>query len=168
MGYLLSSYISSAAISETLISESFPTSSILIILKSKLSFDVAPASSNLFIKVLNSNVLINSRLSELYISSPFMSSSDTSSGTSQLIVTSIFEKYASSLPSVRSFADLGFSFSRLAYRLSKLWYSDISEVAVFSPIPDTPGTLSELSPMSAFTSINSSGVTLYSFFTSSG
>ena len=40
-------------------------------------------------------------------------------------------------------------------------------VAPFSPIPGTPGMLSEESPIKAFTSINSKGVTLYKAFTSS-
>ena len=38
--------------------------------------------------------------------------------------------------------------------------------AVFSPIPGTPGILSEESPINALTSINSLGVTWYFSFTS--
>ena len=38
--------------------------------------------------------------------------------------------------------------------------------AVFSPIPGTPGILSELSPINAFKSMNSVGVTSYFAFTS--
>jgi len=40
-------------------------------------------------------------------------------------------------------------------------------VAPFSPIPGTPGILSDESPIKALTSINSVGVTLYNFLTPS-
>ena len=41
----------------------------------------------------------------------------------------------------------------LAYRLSMLSYCWIRAMAVFSPMPGTPGMLSELSPIRAFRSI---------------
>ena len=41
----------------------------------------------------------------------------------------------------------------LAYRLSILPYFWINAMAVFSPMPGTPGMLSELSPIRAFRSI---------------
>ena len=40
--------------------------------------------------------------------------------------------------------------------------------AVFGPTPGAPGMLSDVSPISALTSMNSSGVTPYNSITSAG
>ena len=60
----------------------------------------------------------------------------------------------------------GFTFSASSCTASIQWYFAISAPAVFSPIPGTPGILSDVSPCRAFTSINSFGVTPYFSITS--
>ena len=125
--------------------------------------------SYLFKNDLNSNLLIHSRLSFVYRFPTAISEISVSMGASVTIVTSIFENLASSIFSASAFDALGgLSSLTCSIAFSIEWYSCIIFVAVFSPIEGTPGTLSEVSPISAFTSINSFGVTPYSLITSSG
>ncbi len=91
------------------------------------------------------------------------SSKSKSSGTSRTIVASSLLIKADSLPSVSrlSMTPLTGASSILLYIFSMLPIAAISFSAVFSPIPLTPGMLSDWSPIKAFTSINSFGVTPY-------
>ena len=81
-------------------------------------------------------------------------------GTSVIIVASFFENIACSLYVVKfSLNFLPLISSILLNTPSTDPYVWISLNAVFSPIPGTPGILSDLSPISPFTSINWVGVT---------
>ena len=74
------------------------------------------------------------------------------------MVTSRFESTASSAYCSRpSRARLPFTLGTSARSASTLPYCRTSSMAVFSPMPFTPGTLSEASPMSASTSMNCTG-----------
>ena len=71
-----------------------------------------------------------------------------SSGTSRLSVTRLLERKAFSRSASSFFrTPSGFTSSRWAYRFSRLPQSPRSFAAVFSPIPRTPGTLSDWSPV---------------------
>ena len=95
---------------------------------------------------------------------PASASIETDSGTSRRIVASIFDSSADSLPS-RSFlpteGENSLYLSSL-YNVSRLPAVWMSFSAVFSPIPGTPGMLSDVSPISALTSTNCAGVIPYS------
>ena len=81
------------------------------------------------------------------------------------MVPNSLDKYANSL--FCSIFSLVFPFnsslpsSICLYRFSIEPYFFISSSAVFSPIPGTPGILSELSPISPLTSISCFGITPY-------
>ena len=77
--------------------------------------------------------------------------------TSVFNVTSCLEMYAISRlsPRMRSF----WTASRFAYRLSRLPNWLISSAAFFGPMPGTPGTLSDESPIRDWTSITWCGLT---------
>ena len=97
----------------------------------------------------------------LFHSSSFKSSKLSSIGTSRFILPSVLDKYANSLfSSIFSFCfpfKSDSPFSNFSYILSIVPYFCISDSAVFSPIPGTPGMLSDVSPCNPFTSINCFG-----------
>ena len=85
-------------------------------------------------------------------------------GISRRIVASIRDSMADSLPSMSFFCTDGenslyFSSLYNVSRFPALW---MSFSAVFSPMPGTPGMLSDVSPISALTSMNCIGVMPYS------
>ena len=94
-------------------------------------------------------------------SSSFNSSNVSSIGTCVLISPNVLERYAKSLFS----SNFSFCFplisaspdSNFLYKLSIVPYFWTNESAVFSPIPGTPGILSDVSPCKPFTSINCFG-----------
>ena len=74
-------------------------------------------------------------------------------GISIRILAKSRDKYASSLP-LKSFVFCApFISSIFLYILSRFSYFCKSFTAVFSPIPFTPGILSDVSPINAFMSI---------------
>ena len=73
-----------------------------------------------------------------------------------------FDIKASSLKVTSLSWVLPFISSICSYKFSIVWYSFKSLIAPFSPIPLTPGILSELSPIKAFKSIILIGSTPYS------
>ena len=95
----------------------------------------------------HSSVLKSSKVSEI--------------GTSKLIVPNVLDKKAKSLLfSIFSFCfpfKSACPFSNFSYSFSILSYFFIRFNAVFSPIPGTPGILSDVSPCNPFTSINCFG-----------
>ena len=115
--------------------------------------------SNRSIYLLNLSVLKSSYTFSLSHFCTFKSSIFSSIGTAKLIVPKVLERIAKSLFSsifslVFPFIVSAFPASNSLYILSILPYFWINESAVFSPIPGTPGILSEESPWSPFTSIN--------------
>ena len=92
--------------------------------------------------------------------------SSLSIGASVSIVPNTFDKNAKSLLFSRFSFCLPLNppspFSKSSYIFSKDPCSFISPIAVFSPIPGTPGILSEVSPWSPFTSIKDFGSNPYS------
>ena len=118
--------------------------------------------SNLEIMLLNSNFFTIASASLLNISSKTQSDIFTSTGTLVFIVASVLLIWAISKCSFKASLFLLFFISSACSNAFSIEpYSLIIVVAPFSPIPGTPGILSEESPISAFTSINSLGVTLY-------
>ena len=104
-------------------------------------------------KIFNTSVLFHS--------SNFKSSKLSSIGTSRFILPKVLDKNAKSLFSSNFSFCFPFKsdspFSNFSYILSMFPYFWISDNAVFSPIPGTPGMLSEVSPCNPFTSINCFG-----------
>ena len=89
-----------------------------------------------------------------------MSSKAMGSGQSSFRVTKTLDKRAISTFSIRlSRIFDGFISAAAASTDSRSPYSEINLVAVFGPIPGTPGTLSDESPIKAKTSPTSSGPT---------
>ena len=81
-------------------------------------------------------------------------------GTSFIMVASFLLKIACSLYSIKFCLSLApFILSIFCKTFSTLPYSLISLYAVFSPMPGTPGILSDVSPIRPLTSINCVGVT---------
>ena len=134
--------------------KSMPPLSVLSSLRLNLSINLLKFSS------LNFSVTFS-----LFHSFIFKSSILLSSGTSLLIVPSVLERYAISL-SLTNFSFVfgfksSFSSSIALYSPSIVLYFFINSNAVFSPIPETPGILSEVSPISPFTSISCFGLMPY-------
>ena len=126
---------------------------------------------NLSINLLKFNSLNFAKTSALFHSFILKSSNSSSIGTSKFMVPSVLESIANSLFSKSLSFTFGFKssspFSIVSYNPSIVLYFLISSNAVFSPIPGTPGILSEVSPCKPFTSISCFGVTPYFFSTSS-
>ena len=120
---------------------------------------------NLSINLLKFSSLNFSVTFSLFHSFIFKSSILLSSGTSLLIVPSVLERYAISLSLTNFSFVFGFKSSFLSsialYSPSIVLYFFINSNAVFSPIPETPGILSEVSPISPFTSISCFGLMPY-------
>jgi len=116
---------------------------------------------NLSIYLLKFNSLKISKTFGLSHSSSFNSSKVSSIGTFVFISPNVLERYAKSL----FCSNFSFCFpftsaspdSNFAYKLSIVSYFCTNERAVFSPIPGTPGMLSDVSPCNPFTSINCFG-----------
>jgi len=126
---------------------------------------------NLSINLLKFSSLNFEKTSSLFHSFILNSSRFSSIGTSKFIVPSVLESIANSLFSNNLSFAFGFKssspFSIASYIPSIVLYFFTSSNAVFSPIPGTPGILSEVSPCKPFTSISCFGVTPYFFNTSS-
>ena len=113
-----------------------------------------------FIRLLNSNLRKNSSNFAHSGSRISRSLAETSSGTSGWKVASSRLSLMLSMFSDTAFLIFTFFiFSRFSIMLSRFLNSFNSFTAVFSPIPGTPGMLSEASPMSAMTSGNCDGAT---------
>ena len=122
-------------------------------------------SLNLSINLLNFKVLNTSKTASFCHCVSFKSWTFFSIGTSVFIVPKVLDNIAKSLFSNNFSFNLpliafGLS-SNVLYILSIFLYSLINSSAVFSPTPGTPGILSEVSPISPFTSISWIGFTPY-------
>ena len=111
---------------------------------------------NFFMNFVNSSSRHNGK--SLSFTTPVYAMSDISIpiSTSLFMVARNFDIYADSFPAV-SFSFTDFEREAIFSSLktpSRSSYFDMRESAVFSPIPRTPGILSEESPISAFTSTN--------------
>ena len=96
-------------------------------------------------------------------------SSSNVTGASLRMVTSSLLRRSVSYPSRMAAAAFGgFSSSTWAYAFSMVPNCASIFWAVFSPTPGSPGTLSDASPIRAFSSMNACGVTPYVSCTSSG
>ena len=85
---------------------------------------------------------------------------ENSSGTFTSIVTRYFDRYAISFEESNFILTDSFSIScKFSYKFSIVPNFCMSGIAVFSPIPFTPGTLSEESPIRPRTSITCDGKT---------
>ena len=122
-------------------------------------------SPNLSMNLLNLKFLKISKTFSLSHPTILYSSKFSSMGTCILIVPNSLDKYAISL--FCFIFSLVFPFSSSVplstslYRFSIEPYFFTRSNAVFSPIPGTPGMLSELSPINPLTSINCFGITPY-------
>ena len=92
------------------------------------------------------------------------------------MVARVFDSAALSHSSISICAAFGFRgtlnsgspASAASCAASMVWYFVMIHSADFGPRPGTPGMLSEVSPIRALRSMNSSGVTPHSCITSSG